>query len=405
MYSENHIEVKYYIKTQIEIEKAADIIAALQSIGVWSGIGDRFKSTLYKYSAKVIEISNVKKEKESSGFVKIAYPYINFGFNIPNLLSTVAGELYEMNIFSSIKLLDIEFPPSYLNNFIGPKFGIKGCRDILKIYGRPIIGAIIKPCVGLSAKELSDLAYEGFSGGIDFIKDDELLADASYNTVTERVKRVTEKIKQIEDETGEKKMYAFNITGRLDRLRELHDIVVENGGKCIMINAAAVGMEALRELAEYSELPIHCHRVFSAILVRNNLFNMSFPLITKLFRLCGADQIHCGAIQGKLFENDEQVLLNMGECTKDLQNIKPAMPVSSGGQWAGKAPINAKKIGHYDFIHLAGSGTYSHPDGPFAGAKSMKQAWDAVIKGISLEEYAKEHIELKKAIEFFGMKK
>ncbi len=402
MYSENHIEVKYYIKTRIELEKAADTIAALQSIGVWSGIGERFKSTLYKYAAKVIEVLNIEKGQESSGFIKIAFPYVNFGFNIPNLLSTVAGELYEMNIFSSIKLLDIEFPPSYLSNFTGPKFGIKGCRDILGIFGRPIIGAIIKPCVGLSAKELAELAYEGFSGGVDFIKDDELLTDASYNTVSERVKKVTEKIKQVEDETGEKKMYAFNITGRLDRLRELHDAVVKNGGKCIMINAAAVGLEAMRELVEYSELPIHCHRVFSAVLVRNNLFSVSFPLLTKLFRLCGADQIHCGAIQGKLFENDDEVLLNMNECTKEFYNIKPAIPISSGGQWAGKAPVNAHKIGHYDFLHLAGSGIYSHPDGPFAGARSMKQAWDAVLKGITLEEYAKEHDELKKAIEFFG---
>ncbi|NWF97906.1 MAG: hypothetical protein HXY52_03080 [Nitrospirae bacterium] len=404
MYSENHIEVRYYIKTRIELEKAADTIAALQSIGVWSGIGERFKSTLYKYAARVIEISHVEKEKEYSGFVKIAFPYVNFGFNIPNLLSTIAGELYEMNIFISIKLLDIEFPSSYLSNFIGPKFGIKGCRDILKIYERPIIGSIIKPCVGLSAGQLAELAYEGFSGGIDFIKDDELLADASYNTVSERVKKVTEKIKQVEDETGEKKMYAFNVTGRLSRLKELHDTVVENGGKCIMINAAAVGFEAMRELAEYSELPIHCHRVFSAILARNTHFNISFPLLTKLYRLCGADQIHCGAIQGKLFENDDEVLLNMNECIKDFHNIKPAMPVSSGGQWAASAPVNAAKIGHYDFIHLAGSGIYSHPDGPFAGARSMRQAWDAVIKGVSLEEYSKEHIELRKALDFFGTK-
>lgn len=404
MYSENHIEVKYYIKTQLELEKAAEIIAALQSIGIWTGIGERFKSTLYKYAAKVVDVFKIEKGLKSSGFIKIAFPYINFGFNIPNLLSTVAGELYEMNIFDSIKLLDIEFPFSYLSKFIGPKFGIKGCRDILGIYGRPIIGAIIKPCVGLSAQQLAELAYEGFAGGIDFIKDDELLSDASYNTVSERVKKVTEKIKQVEDETGEKKMYAFNITGRLDRLRELHDTVVENGGKCIMINAAVVGLEAMRELAEYSELPIHCHRVFSAILVRNNSFNISFPLLTKLYRLCGADQIHCGAIQGKLFENDDEVLSNMQECTKEFGSIKPAMPISSGGQWAAKAQVNASKIGHYDFIHLAGSGTYSHPDGPFAGARSMRQAWDAVLKGISLEEYAKEHIELKRAIEFFGYK-
>ncbi|OGW37746.1 MAG: hypothetical protein A2Y97_10775 [Nitrospirae bacterium RBG_13_39_12] len=402
----------------MDLYEAANAFAAEQSTGTWKRVRDETDALRERHGIKVAGIYPLPGEcrqnlpagtpKSDSctciraAVLRLAFPHINFGPKIPNLLSAVAGNLFEIGAFTAIKLIDLEFPDIFLKYFTGPRFGIKGCRDILKAYDRPIIGAIIKPCVGLSADRLADLAYEGAKGGLDFIKDDELLADTSYNSIKDRVKKVTSSLKRAEEETGEKKMYAFNITDRLDRIKALHDIVVEGGGNCVMINAATTGLEAMRELAEYTQVPIHCHRDFAPMWARSQFLGISFPVLTKLFRLCGADQIHCGAIQGKLYEPDDEVLWNIRACTLDFSSIKDALPVSSGGQWAGKAPVNARKIGHYDFIHLSGAGTYAHPDGPEAGAKSIRQAWDAVIKKIPVEEYAKDKKELTRAIEYFG---
>ncbi len=413
---QKYVMVTYYIETPLDLKVAAETVAAVQSIGAGKMLKKDFDKIAGKHSAKVVEVTPVPgkhkkklparpvpgKSEIKAAFVTMAFPHINFGAKIPNLLSAIAGELFEMNILTAAKVIDIEFPDSFLNQFPGPGFGIEGCRDILKVYDRPIIGGIAKPCVGLSAGRLAELCEEGFTGGLDFIKDDELLADAAYNSVSERVRKVTKVLMRAERRTGEKKMYAFNITGRLDRIRELHDIVVEGGGKCVMINVAAVGIEAMRELAEYTRVPIHCHRTFAAVWARSPFIGISFPVLTKIFRLCGADQIHCGAIQGKLYESDDEVLSNMHACLSTGSFLKRSFPVSSGGQWAGKAPVNALKIGHYDFMHLSGTGTFSHPDGPAAGARSIRQAWESVLKKIPLHEYAKEHHELSRALSFFG---
>ena len=413
---ERYLTVTYHIETPLKLPDAAQTIAAVQSIGVGTLREHDSERIAEVHSARIIEVkpirgTHVQKlparnlsrlQRIRAAKITIAFPHINFGPKIPNMLSAIAGELFEMNAFTAVKILDITFPDSFVKQFTGPKFGIEGCRDILKIYHRPIIGAIIKPCVGLSAGRLAELSEEGFRGGLDFIKDDELLADTSYNSVRERVQKVTLAMKRAEAQTGEKKMYAFNITDRLDRIRELHDIVVEGGGRCVMINVAATGMEAMRELAEYTKVPVHCHRTFAAVWARSPFIGISFPALTKLFRLCGGDQIHCGAIQGKLYESDDEVLSNIDACTTADMRTNRALPVSSGGQWAGKAPINARMIGHYDFIHLSGAGTYGHPDGPSAGARSIRQAWDAVLQGIPLNEYAEEHKELCRALEYFG---
>lgn len=406
----------YYIETPLPLDDAARLIASVQSIGAGELREANTKWIVEKHSARVIDVreraggssdtlptrAEYRQRRMHAGFVTVAFPMINFGPTIPNLLTAIAGEIFEMAVFSAVKLTDIHFPDSFLRHFPGPRFGITGCRKILGVYDRPIIGGIMKPCVGLSADRIAELAEDGFTGGLDFIKDDELFTDTDHHALRNRVKKISLAVKRTEDRTGERKMYAFNITGRLDRIKELHDVVVDGGGKCVMINAAATGLEALRELAEFTLVPIHCHRTFAAIWTRSPLLGISYPALTSLFRLCGGDQIHCGAIEGKLFETDDEVLANMRACASEFGSIQRALPVSSGGQWAGTVPGNAAKIGHFDFLHLAGAGTFSHPDGPRAGARSMRQAWDAVLRNIPLEEYAKEHHELSRALDFFG---
>lgn len=413
---EDYLTCTYYLETPLDLYKAGDAFAAEQSTGTWMRVKYETDERRRRHGAKVVGVYQLpeKGEKPSlptsieiksplnRGIIQIAFPHINFGPRLPNMLSTIAGNLYEMGVFTAVKLLDVHFPKGFVKEFQGPRFGIGGTRKILKVHDRPIVGAIIKPCVGLSPKEIAELAYQGFRGGLDFIKDDELFADTAYNKVEERVPLIMEAADRAREETGERKMYAFNITDEVDKILELHDLVVEGGGNCVMLNFVTAGFSALRILAEHTKAPIHAHRDFFPPLTRSPYIGMTAHLFTKLSRLAGADQLHIGAIQGKLYETDDEVLLNIRTCVQELYDIEKSLPVCSGGQWAGKAPVNYRKIGHVDFLHLSGAGTFAHPDGAESGARSIRQAWDATLKGIKLEEYAEEHKELRKAIEHFG---
>ena len=420
---QEYVLATYYLETPLELYEAANALAAEQSSGTWRRVGRETDDLREAHGAKVVGIypvpteilennlptavepdrfGGLRRPRYRAAVLRLAFPTVNFGAKLPNLLSAVAGNLFEMGSFTAVRLLDLEFPPAFRRQFTGPRFGVAGTRRLLGVEGRPLVGSIIKPCVGLSPQELAQLAYEGARGGLDFMKDDELLADTEYSPLKERVRAVTAALRRAEEETGEKTMYAFNITDRVDRIRELHDIVVENGGTCVMINVMTAGLSAMRVLAEYTQVPIHCHRDFAAAFTRSQHLGIASVAMTKLYRLAGADQIHVGAVAGKLFGSDEEVLLDARTCLEELPPLAPALPVSSGGQWAGTAPVNRRKLGNLDFLHLAGAGVFAHPDGAAAGARSLRQAWDAVLAGVSLEEYARNHRELARALEHFG---
>ncbi|MCX7698876.1 MAG: RuBisCO large subunit C-terminal-like domain-containing protein, partial [Candidatus Goldbacteria bacterium] len=191
-----YIDVKYYIETADSLKKTVELIAAMQSTGTWSDVKQETKNLIRKFGAKVRDVKILGKTnkihlptkrkikgKLNCAEAVISYPWENFGKNIAMLLSTVAGEVYDLSELTAIKVIDINFPIEYLNLFKGPKFGIDGSREIVNAYDRPLFGAITKPCVGLTPKQISKIAYEVSMAGIDFIKDDELLADASYNTI------------------------------------------------------------------------------------------------------------------------------------------------------------------------------------------------------------------------------
>lgn len=403
----------YYIETPFDACKIAALIAKMQSTGTWKEVTGETKKIINRHGAQVIRVKKIGTKKgyslptrEPSGkrvtcaIVDISYPIINFGHNIAMLLSTTAGEIFDMAELTAVKLLDLDLPTSFLAGFQGPKFGLEGSKKITGAVNRPMFGAITKPCVGLTSKQIAQLAYEVSRAGADFIKDDELLADAPYNRLKDRVKAVVSGMKKAYEETGKVTMYAFNVTDDPDRALALHDIVKKHGGKAIMFNVLAGGLPLLKRLSEHSELPIHCHRDFSVASIRSNAIGITGPLFTKLTRLCGGDQIQCGGVGGYIFETDDEVLENIHACTAKFGKIKKSLPVSSGGEWAGKLPLNLRKIGNKDFMLLAGGGVFGHPDGGYAGMRSIIDAYKAVKAGVKLEKY--DSVYLKRAIEEFG---
>lgn len=409
----SYIDVEYYVETIINPYSLAEKMAGIQSVGVQKNISLKTEKKLRKHRAivKEVKITGHKKRYELPTRVKtglkvncarlvLSFPVHNFGGNIAQFLTTIAGEIFDIQEITALKILDVKFTGDFLKFFKGPKFGIEGIRDIVKAKARPLFGAIIKPCVGLSPKEIAKLTFDVALAGADFIKDDELLSDVDFNRIKERAKAVGSGLKKAYEKTGKITMYAFNITDYPDKIFALHDTVKKYGGKAIMYNVLAGGFPLLKKLADYTELPIHCHRDFSVSVLRNKYIGLESYLFTKLVRICGGDMIQCGGIASSLYEKDEEVLKNFSACTEKLWHIKKALPVSSGGEWAGKLPVNLRKIKNNDFLFLCGSGIFDHPDGAFAGMQSIFSAYTAFKKGIKLENFNCNA--LKRAMKYFG---
>src|SRR3954447_22124086 len=173
--------------------------------------------------------------------VSISWPLANTGPSIPNILAAVAGNLWECREVTGLRLLDLELPVALLGAYHGPQFGIAGTRKLAGVQDRPLIATIIKPSVGLTPTETADLVEKLVQGGIDFIKDDELMADPPHCPFEEWVRAVMTPIRRYAERTGRKAMFAFNITGEIDEMLERHDIVAREGGSCVMVSLNWVG--------------------------------------------------------------------------------------------------------------------------------------------------------------------
>src|SRR5690606_14304727 len=150
------------------------------------------------------------------GRVRVAFPLENMGLNLPTLLATVAGNLYELRELSGVRLVDLELPDAFIEKYPGPRFGVEGTRSLSGVYGRPLIGTIVKPSVGLSPEQTAELVESLAQAGIDFIKDDELMAGPPHSPLAQRVEAVMRVINEVAHRTGKRIMYAFNITDDLD---------------------------------------------------------------------------------------------------------------------------------------------------------------------------------------------
>ncbi|HPM41644.1 MAG TPA: RuBisCO large subunit C-terminal-like domain-containing protein [bacterium] len=414
---EAHVLLEYAFETEGDPFEAAAHLCQESSTAQWSrpGVDEDFRP---RHAAKVVSLEAVE-ESELSAFgaqaadggrfrrarVRIAHPHGNFGPRLPNLLTAAMGEgAFHCGGVTAIKLTDIVFPDSYLASFEGPRFGSAGLREALCVFERPIFFGVVKPNVGLDPESFASIAREAWEGGLDAAKDDEMLSDPDYSPFAERMRLVGEARRAAEDATGERKIFIANITDEVDRLVELHDIAVSNGVNAVMVNVMAVGLSGVRMLRKRSSVPVVAHFDCIAPMSRHPLYGVATTVITKLQRIAGCDAIIMPGFGARMGTPEEEVLANCAECAKPLANIAPALPVPGGSDWAGTLPLMCEKLRTHDFAMVPGRGVFGHPDGPRAGAASLRQAWEAVSRKIPLSEYAKEHPELAAAIAAFGAK-
>lgn len=418
--STDRVLATYLIETPYRIEDAAEVLAGEQSSGTFTRVPGETEELQERFRARVERIEGLETVETPSlpgvrsgdldqpvsyhrAEVTVSWSLENMGTNLPTLLSTVLGNLSELRELSGLRLLDIELPPAFADAHPGPKFGIEGTRELVQVYDGPVIGTIIKPSVGLSPQQTADLVRDLAESGIDFVKDDELMANPPHSPLQERVGAVMEAITEVADKTGKKVMYAFNITDELDAMLRHHETVVEAGGTCVMVSLNSVGLVGVSHLRRNCELPIHGHRNGWGMLTRYPLLGMEFAAYQKLWRLAGADHLHVNALQSKFWEPDESVVRSIRAClTPMFAEDDRAMPVLSSGQWGGQAPDTFRLTGSTDYIYLAGAGIVAHPGGPAAGVTAIRQAWEAAVKDIPLREYAEDHRELMQSLEKFG---
>ncbi len=354
------------------------------------------------YEAPSYQIEIPPDVHERQFIIRIAFPWANFGAQFAMMLSTVIG-----NISSSgkVKLIDLEFPKKFLAEFKGPKFGVQGVRELLKVYDRPLLNNMIKPCTGLDAATTARLAYETAIGGVDIIKDDELVADAPHCRLLDRVKAVMVALQQADEEKGEKTLYAFNITDRTDKLKENAYRAIEAGANCLMVNYFTIGLDAARMLTEDENInvPILAHSDFTGAVYESPWSGLSASLIgAKLPRLAGLDMIIGLTPYGK-FPMMMDTFISLGyQMLSPLHNIRPVFPMPGGGTTQGHVEDIMKKFGN-DVIIAAGGAIHGHPMGPAAGAKAFRQAINAVMSGVGLEEAGHQHPELGAALNAWGI--
>jgi ribulose-bisphosphate carboxylase large chain len=385
----------YYVEAT-DLEEAATAIAGEQSVGTWTEVSHTTEEIQRKYGATV---ESVDREKN---IVEISFPVEDFSLEmggISNILTIVAGNLFGLEKIHNVRLLDVEFPKEIVTFFPGPNFGIEGVRKFIgtTAHRRPHVGTIVKPKIGLGPKDHARVAYEAAAGGLDLIKDDETLANQAFNPLEERVALTMEMLDRAKEETGKNALYCVNVTS--DDILESAQLALDNGCNCFMMDVITNGFPALSSLAREFKLPIHVHRTMHAAMTRNQRHGIHMLVLARLVRLAGGDQLHVGCAAGKM---EAEGIHRMHTALKgDWHGLKTVFPVCSGGVHPGLVEENLKKLGT-DIIIQAGGGVHGHPDGTRAGAKAMMQAVEAFMKGVSSEEYAKEHPELARAFERWG---
>ncbi len=397
----DRIEADYLVETVEDPVRAVEIMAGEQSSGTFVTVPGEDAPTVVSARARVerLETIDVLERPSLPGATPgkpvlaqatLSWPLSNMGPSLPNLLATVAGNLFELRAFSGLKLLDLRLPRAFGVVNPGPAFGITGTRKLTGVASGPLIGTIIKPSVGLSPAETAELVRTLAQAGIDFIKDDELQADGPHCPFEERVRAVMRVIRDESERSGKKVMFAFNLTGDIDEMRRRHDFVLAEGGTLIMASMHSIGLSGMLALRRHSQLPIHAHRNGWGALGRHPNHGVSYVAWSKLWRLAGADHLHVNGIANKFCESDESVIASAQSILLPLWDDLPmtAMPVFSSGQTIRQAAPTWERLGSDDLIHAAGGGILAHPKGPRAGVESFREAWAAAKAGEPIEARA-----------------
>lgn len=411
------IHATYWLETGDDPARAAEVIAGEQSSGTFVALPTETPELKARAGARVERLQILDSSlvpslptpapaangRYTRALLELSWPLANLGPCLPTLMATVAGNLYELRCVTGLRLIDLQLPPAFAQAYPGPAFGVAGTRRLSGVSSGPLIGTIIKPSVGLSVQETAEQVQLLVDGGIDFIKDDELQADGPACPFDERVKAVMRVVRSAADRLGRMPMVAFNLTGNLDQMKRRHDLVLAEGGTCVMACLNSIGLVGMTELRRHAQLPIHAHRAGWGYLSRSPQLGFDYAPWQKLWRLAGADHLHVNGLRNKFSEADDSVMAAARAVLAPVMDSAPmtGMPVFSSGQTGLQAHDTYAGLGSADLIHTAGGGIFGHPGGVAAGVQSFRDAWQAAQEGIELERAALDSPALAQALGFW----
>lgn len=413
----SRIEADYLIETAWPLAEAAEAMAGEQSSGTFLPVPGETPELKERSAARVTALEDLGPVPGPSlpgagradgphrqGRVTLSWPIGNMGPSLPNLMAAVAGNLFELKQFSGLRLLDLRLPEEFAAASPGPQFGVAGTRALAGVEGRPLVGTIVKPSVGLDAEGTAALVAELAAAGLDFVKDDELQGDGPSCPFEDRARAVMREVDRAADRTGQKLMFAFNITGEVDEMRRRHDLVLSLGGTCVMANLTGVGLSGFLALRRHAALPIHAHRSGWGAFTRFPMLGFDYVPWARIWRLAGADHMHVNGLRNKFCEPDDSVVRSARSMLEPMFASKPCtvMPVFSSGQTAAQVWDTFAALGSPDLIYAAGGGIMAHPGGPAAGVTALRDAWDAAISGETAEARAARSPELAAALGKFA---
>ena len=410
------IRLTYLIETPGSPARIADKIASDQSTGTFVTLPGETEELKNRVAARVVALRVLPPVTTPSyptnepgpyyrAEADIDFPFDAIGTDLAALMTIAVGGIFSIKGFTGIRVIDMKLPEAFRGAYPGPQFGVLGSRKLTGVHGRPLIGTIIKPALGLRPPETAALVKEVIDADVDFVKDDEKLMSPAYSPLAERVRGIMPLILEREQKTGKKVMYAWGISAiDPDEMMHNHDLVLKAGGNCAVININSIGMGAMAFLRKRSGLVLHAHRNGWDVLTRHPGLGFDFKVWQQFWRLLGVDQFQINGIRVKYWEPDESFVRSFHALTTPLfESGDCPLPVAGSGQWGGQAHDTFEHTGRtLDLMYLCGGGIVSHPGGPGAGVKAVKQAWEAAVAGVPLDVYAKDHPELAQSIAKFA---
>ena len=381
----------------VDEEEAAAAVAGESSTATWTVVWTDRLTASDLYRAKAYRVDKVPNTDDQY-FAYIAYDMDLFEpDSIANLTASIIGNVFGFKALKALRLEDMRMPVAYLKTFQGPATGVNVERERLDKFGRPLLGATVKPKLGLSGRNYGRVVYEALKGGLDFTKDDENINSQPFMNWRDRYLFAMEGVARADAATGEIKGHYLNVTaGTMDEMIRRAEFAHELGSVIIMIDLV-IGYTAIQTIAKWArqhDMILHLHRAGNSTYSRQKNHGMNFRVICKWMRMAGVDHIHAGTVVGKL-EGDPMMIkgfydtllkphtpeaLELGFfLEQDWASLRNVMPVASGGIHAGQMHQLLHYLGE-DVILQFGGGTIGHPDGIAAGATANRVALEAMVQ-------------------------
>jgi 2,3-diketo-5-methylthiopentyl-1-phosphate enolase len=386
--------------TDEDVLTRAGNFASGQTVGTWLPLPGVTRAMIEHHQARVVGCYPMPAADPSSTLLRVAFPLHNFGGSLAMLLVGLAGNDVSTAIRS--RLIDLELVGGAVHAFPGPRQGIAGLRRLAGVADRPLILNMIKPCLGYSPEVGADLFYATGRGGVDLIKDDEVMGNTSLSGVEGRVRAYLQAARRIKEETGRSPAYIVNITDRPARMRENARAALAAGAQAVMVNFVTAGLDSLAELtAEFGEsLCFLGHYAGVGMMNAPTQGISSAVMLGLLARLAGADAVMIMHPAERKGPGYLEYLQTVQAHRLPLGGMRQVCTAVGGGVTPLNVAAICRDLGP-DTILGVGGAIQGHPDGAAAGAKAMLRAVEAAAGGVALEEAAAQCPELQKAMEIW----